>query len=143
MSQTLIPPALRAEVAGQFHNCCCYCLSQEAVTGMQFTIDHIIPESLGGETVAENLCLACWDCNLLKHSRIAGADPETGEQAPFFHPRQQRWNEHFRWEKDGLIMVGLTPTGRATIDGLRLNRPLLLRGRERWIAVGWHPPKFD
>jgi 5-methylcytosine-specific restriction endonuclease McrA len=143
MSQAYISPVLRAQVATQSRNCCCYCLCQENVAGMRFTLDHIIPESLGGETVAENLCLACWDCNLLKHNRIVGIDPETDELVSLFHPWQQSWQEHFRWEMDGLFLVGLTPTGRATIHTLRLNRPLLLRGRERWIAVGWHPPEFE
>jgi hypothetical protein len=143
MSQTPIPPELRAEVALQSHYCCCYCYSQEDVAGIRFTVDHIIPESLGGETVVENLCLACWDCNLFKHNRIVGKDPETGEEVALFHPRQQKWDEHFRWERDGLFLVGLTSTGRTTVAVLRLNRPLLLRGRERWIAVGWHPPTLD
>jgi hypothetical protein len=109
---------------------------------MRFTVDHIIPESLGGETVAENLCLACWDCNLLKQNRIMGTDPRTDEAAPLYHPWQQKWNEHFRWETEGLFLVGLTPTGRATVNTLRLNRSLLLRARERWIAAGWHPPEL-
>lgn len=74
MSQTYLSPSLRAQVAAQSHNCCCYCLCQEDVAGVRFTIDHIIPESLGGETVAENLCLACWDCNLVKQNRIVGTD---------------------------------------------------------------------
>lgn len=143
MSQTTISLALRAEVAARSRNCCCYCLCQEDVTGMRFTVDHIIPESLGGETATDNLCLACWDCNLLKSNRIVGIDTETGEQVPLFHPWRQKWDEHFRWAKKGLIIVGLTPTGRATAELLRLNRPLLLQGRERWIAAGWHPPRLD
>lgn len=48
MSQTPIPPDLRAEVADHFRHCCAYCLSQEDVTGMQFTIDHIIPAHHSG-----------------------------------------------------------------------------------------------
>jgi hypothetical protein len=142
MSQAHLLPTLRAQVAARSQHCCCYCLCQEDVTGMRFTVDHIIPESLGGETVAENLCLACWDCNLLKQNRIVGADPKTDEPAPLYHPWQQEWNEHFRWEREGLLLLGLTPTGRATVNMLRLNRPLLLRARERWIAAGWHPPEF-
>ncbi len=143
MSHSAISSALRAEATAYSRHCCCYCLSQEDVSGMSFTVDHIIPKSLGGETVTENLCLACWDCNLLKQSRIMGIDEKTGEEAALFHPRRQKWDEHFRWERDGLLIVGETPTGRATIIALRLNRPMLLRGRERWIAASWHPPKID
>ena len=140
MSLTPISTQLRHEVAEKSQNRCAYCLSQQDISGIQFTIDHIIPESLGGETEIDNLCLACWDCNLIKQNRISAADSETDEQVPLFHPNHQIWGEHFNWEANGLIMVGLTRTGRATVDLLRLNRPVLLRARERWIKVGWHPP---
>jgi hypothetical protein len=107
---------------------------------MQFTIDHIIPESLGGTHELDNLCLACWDCNLIKQSRIAAMDSESGETVPLFHPIQQEWREHFRWIDSGKHIEGQTAIGRATVNLLRLNRPLLVRSRERWIKAGWHPP---
>ena len=72
-----------------------------------------------------------------------GIDEKAGEEESLFNPRQQKWDEHFRWERDGLLIAGQTPTGRATVTALRLNRPMLLRGRERWIAAGWHPPELD
>ena len=43
-------------------------------------------------------------------------DPETGEIVPIFNPCQQAWKEHFRWDR--VQVVGLTATGRATIDAL-------------------------
>jgi 5-methylcytosine-specific restriction endonuclease McrA len=141
MSFASISPKHRLEVTEKSQNCCAYCLSQQEISGIKFTIDHIIPESLGGETELENLCLACWDCNLYKQNRISAVDLETDEQVPLFHPNQQNWAEHFQWEANGLILVGKTATGRATVALLRLNRPILLRARERWIKVGWHPPK--
>lgn len=140
MSLTPIPAQLRHEVAKKCQNRCAYCLSQQDISGIQFTIDHIIPESLGGETEVGNLCLACWDCNLVKQNRISAVDPETDVPVSLFHPNQQKWAEHFQWQANGLIVVGLISTGRATIESLRLNRPILLRARERWIKVGWHPP---
>ena len=39
---------------------------------------------------------------------------------PLFHPRQQLWDEHFRWE--GIHIVGLTEVGRTTIRVLCMNR---------------------
>jgi hypothetical protein len=36
-----------------------------------------------------------------------------------FHPRNEVWSEHF--ELDGPLIVGLTATGRATIQVLRMN----------------------
>lgn len=102
MSATFIAPQLRQEVAEKSKNRCCYCLSQQDVSGMKYTIDHIIPESLGGETEVDNLCLACWECNLYKQNRISAIDPETDEQMPLFHPNHQEWTDHFQWEMDGL-----------------------------------------
>ena len=41
---------------------------------------------------------------------------------PLYHPRQHRWPDHFAWNEDTTIVIGLTPTGRATVEALRLNR---------------------
>jgi hypothetical protein len=38
------------------------------------------------------------------------------------------------------MIEGLPPTGRATVAALVLNRPILVRARRIWNAVGWHPP---
>lgn len=140
MSPTTISSQFRQAVAEKSKHRCCYCLTQEDVSGLKFTMDHIIPESLGGETELDNLCLACWDCNLYKQNHISATDPETDIRVPLFHPNHQKWEEHFQWEVGGLIILGLTATGRATVDLLRLNRAILLRARERWIKAGWHPP---
>ncbi len=140
MSPTSFSPSQRQAVAERSRYQCSYCQTQEEIVGMQFTIDHIIPESLGGTHELDNLCLACWDCNLIKQSRIAAMDPESGETVPLFHPIQQEWHEHFRWVDGGKHIEGQTAIGRATVNLLRLNRPLLVRSRERWIKAGWHPP---
>ncbi len=61
-----------------------------AITGARLVIDHIIPESAGGETVWENLCLACYACNEFKGAKIEVEDPVTGESVRLFHPHQQQ-----------------------------------------------------
>jgi hypothetical protein len=142
MSRAPISPELRELIAARARYYCCYCLTQEEVVGMRFTVDHIIAESLSGQTVAENLCLACWDCNLLKNKRIAALDPDTGNMVALFHPNQQLWHEHFAWAEQGAMLIGITPSGRVTVETLRLNRPLLVQARNRWIQAGWHPPQF-
>ena len=43
--------------------------------------DHIVAVQHGGETVSENLALACCDCNLLKGPNLASVDPVTGQPA--------------------------------------------------------------
>jgi hypothetical protein len=58
-----------------------------------------------------------------------------------YNPRRQRWSEHFRWLQDGLLIEGLSPAGRATVDALELNRLERIESRQWWIAAGWHPPE--
>jgi hypothetical protein len=130
----------RREVARRAGHSCSYCRSREAVVGASFTLDHIIPQALGGSDALDNLCLACWDCNRLKHIHITGIDSQTGERVPLFNPVTQIWEEHFAWEVQGTLIVGRTPIGRATVNQLQLNRPILVRARELWIQAGWHPP---
>ncbi|MCB0003834.1 MAG: HNH endonuclease, partial [Anaerolineae bacterium] len=73
--------------------------------GAEFTIDHIVPQALGGSSDEDNLCLACWRCNLLKRDRIAAIDPETGVTVRLFNPRIQNWFDHFVWQEDGLVIA--------------------------------------
>lgn len=140
MSSSYIPKALRERVSKQALYQCGYCLTQEAIVGTPMEIDHIIPEALGGTTEEDNVWLACSLCNEHKGDRIAALDPVTGEVVRLFDPRHQRWVEHFVWAEDGAHIVGLTATGRATVIALHLNRPSLVRSRQLWVRVGWHPP---
>ena len=63
----------------------------------------------------------------LQGPNIAGVDPESGQLVHLFHPRNDRWTEHFEFE--GGRIVGKTPVGRATIQVLDMNakEPLLFR----------------
>ena len=58
--------------------------------------DHITAVQHGGRPAADNLALACCDCNLLKGPNIASVDPESGRMVRLFHPRRDKWAEHFR-----------------------------------------------
>lgn len=141
MSRSYISKELRDSVAEQAMHRCGYCLTREEVVGMPMEIDHLIPEVLGGLTEEDNLWLACSCCNDSKGSRIAAPDAVSGEVVRLFDPRHQRWGEHFAWSKGGDMILGLTPTGRATVEALRLNRPALVKARQAWVSVGWHPPR--
>ena len=140
MSTTRVPKALRTRVADQAGHRCGYCQTSESITGQAMEVDHIVPEVLGGATKEENLWLACSACNDFKGDRVVGPDPLTGDVVALFHPRRQRWHEHFAWAEGGAQVVGVTPTGRVTVISLQLNRPLLVAARRAWIQVGWHPP---
>src|SRR5919109_3513852 len=114
-----IPGAVRRRVIRRAQGRCEYCgLSQEGQEAT-FHIDHVIPITAGGQTVAENLALACVSCSLRKAARQAAVDPQTGQEAALFNPRLDTWHEHFRWE--GVYLVGLTATGRATLSALNMN----------------------
>lgn len=141
MTSVYIPDKLRKRVARQARYRCGYCLSSEQIVGLSMEIDHLIPQVLGGPTLEENLWLACSACNAFKGHHISARDPETGQQVRLFNPRKQGWDEHFVWMDAGSRIVGRTAVGRATVRALRLNRPLLVEARRRWVMAGWHPPK--
>lgn len=104
------------------------------------TIDHIQPQSQGGLTRFENLCLACSACNRFKSDMTGALDPARQETVPLFNPRSQRWADHFAWSADKTEIEGITATGRATVMALKMNRPTIVFARKRWVQVGWHPP---
>ncbi len=137
---TALTPSLRHEVARRADHRCSYCRSQEEIAGTLFTVDHIIPQALGGRDDLDNLCLACWDCNRLKHTHVTGIDPSSGERVALFDPNHHAWADHFAWDEGGQFITGLTAVGRATVDRLQLNRPILVHARKQWIRAGWHPP---
>jgi hypothetical protein len=91
----------------------------------------------GGETVAENLALACVSCSLRKAACQTAVDPQSGQEVALYNPRRDVWHEHFHW--DGVHLVGLTATGRATVEALKMNRVLILAIRREEEAVGRHP----
>lgn len=96
-----------------------------------------------GKTVLDNLALACFGCNSHKATKVAGLDPQSGSTFPLFHPRQQRWSDHFTWNNKFTQVVGLTPTGRVTVLALHLNRAELVNLRQILHKVGLHPPDID
>lgn len=141
MSHQYIPAATRRQVARRAAYRCEYCQTQESTIGMALEVEHIIPEVAGGSSEESNLCLACPKCNRFKGTRLQAVDEVTGAEVALFHPRRDRWYDHFAWEQGGLYLAGLTPTGRVTIMILQMNNPYIVRSRRAWIDAGWHPPK--
>ena len=82
-------------------------------------MEHIISEKHGGETTQGNLALACPPCNWAKGLDLGSIDPITQKLTPFFHPRLQRWSNHF-WLEQASI-VPLTAEGRVTVKILQFN----------------------
>ncbi|MFN0111036.1 MAG: HNH endonuclease [Blastocatellia bacterium] len=140
MSERYITAELRRLVSERARRCCEYCRAQADYSSDPLTVDHIIPFSLGGPTTVENLAFSCHGCNQCKAARIVALDPVSAETAPLFNPRTQRWEEHFAWNEDFSMMIGLTATGGATIAALQLNRFGLVNLRRLLVQAGQHPP---
>jgi HNH endonuclease len=121
-------------------NSCEYCQTCRDTIGQAMHVEHIDPN---GADVAENLCLACPTCNLSKARATSASDPATGATVPLFNPRTQRWQDHFRWIENARRVQGLTPTGRATVERLRMNQDRLVVARSLWVKAHCHPPRFD
>src|SRR5262249_48728917 len=95
------------------------CKFPASIALLPFQIDHIIPQKLRGQTVADNLALSCERCNSHKGPLAAGY--LEGRHVPLFNPRRDRWSAHFEW--NGPYLVGKTDVGRVTIDVLAINPP--------------------
>ena len=133
-----ITTQLRRLVLERAQHRCEYCgLSQEGQEAT-FHVDHVVPVKAGGPSTVDNLALACVSCSLRKAARQKAVDPETGIETSIFNPRKDVWLDHFQW--DGVLMVGRTTTGRATVDQLRMNRLLILAIRQEEVERGRHPP---
>ena len=133
-----VPQLLREAVIQRAENRCEYCLLSQFAQEATFHVDHIVPRSAGGPTTLENLALACVTCSLRKGARQTAIDPQTGSEVPLFHPRRDNWREHFRWE--GVVLVGLFPSARGTIEALKMNRPDILATRQEERMRGRMPP---
>ena len=128
-----------AQVAIRALHRCEYCHAPESVFNFPFEVEHIIPIALGGQDNETNLALACRSCNAYKSIRIQCTDPDTEIMAVLFHPRQALWQHHFTVNIETAEIVGLTPTGRATIACLRMNSQPQLIARQQWIKLGVFP----
>jgi hypothetical protein len=115
---------------------CEYCRIPQSYDLLPFCIDHIIAQKHRGQTVADNLALACFNCNTFKGPNIAGIDPLTGELTRLFHPRIDSWLDHFEWH--GTELIGRTTIGRATCDVLAIN-PDRVGLRQSLLDEGWIP----
>jgi hypothetical protein len=120
--------------------CCEYCWSQLKFSPDPFSVEHIIPLSKGGTYDLENLALACQGCNNRKYNHTEAIDPIDGQLVPLYHPRQQSWSSHFVWSDDFTEMIGISPSGRATIVRLRLNREGVVNLRGVLKEKDFHPP---
>jgi 5-methylcytosine-specific restriction endonuclease McrA len=64
MSKQHIPRNLRQRIIERDGTRCVYC--DEDLSSAEIHMDHVIPESQGGETTYNNLQVTCRKCNLAK-----------------------------------------------------------------------------
>jgi hypothetical protein len=128
------------QIEARANGVCEYCKSPVQYAVQSFECEHILPAALGGETVLDNLAFACGGCNRCKSTKTTGIDPDNGQAVPLFHPRHQQWHDHFIWNEDFTLIIGMSATGRATINVLRLNRLGVVNLRRILITAGEHPP---
>ena len=137
MSVPSIPSSLRQLVIDRAQGKCEYCLIHQDVSIYSHEVDHVIARKHAGQTVAENLALSCLSCNRHKGSDLATFDPISNEIVPLFNPRRQNWSDHFTLDRT--YILGITPTGRATVFLLKLNAPTRLAYRQLLIGQGQYP----
>lgn len=139
MAEPQLPAKLKEAVAQRSGGCCEYCWSQSRFSPDPFSVEHILPRSKGGTDQIDNLAFSCQGCNNRKYNHVEGRDPINGNLVPLYHPRRQAWTNHFAWNEDFTLGIGLTPTGRATVERLQLNREGVVNLRRALRTINEHP----
>ena len=140
MAERAVAAEQRRRVFLRANGCCEYCRSQARFALQSFSVDHIVPRNAGGLDDLNNLALACQGCNSHKYTRTYARDPVSGATARLYHPRRDRWSEHFAWNEDFTLILGLSASGRATVEVLQLNRSSVVNLRRLLYQAGEHPP---
>jgi hypothetical protein len=131
-----ISEQVRADVAHRAGYRCEYCLIHENDSGFPHQVDHIVSRKHGGASDFANLAYACVLCNRHKGSDVASIHPTTGQAVRLFHPRQERWIDHFRLV--AAFIEPITDVGSATVRIIRLNAAERLAER-RLLLLLRHP----
>jgi hypothetical protein len=121
-----IPTALGEQVRRRAQFACEYCGVTETDSGGPLTADHFRPRTCGGTDDLDNLLYCCYRCNLYK----ADYWPAQPAELALWNPRKEPVEVHLRPLADGTLYP-ITPTGKFTLQRLRLNRPQLVAYRLR------------
>ncbi len=134
-------PGLREIVRRRAGDSCEYCrIPQEATPLIPFHVEHIVSSQNGGSDDRAGLALAYDRCNAYKGPNLTSIDPETRTVVALFNPREGVWDQHFAIQ--GGYILGLTPTGRATVRLLNMNAPRRVELREECRGIPTGDRKF-
>jgi hypothetical protein len=125
---------LRAILAARARHQCEYCRIPQSAYVAPFNIDHIIASQHLLDDSPENLAYCCPPCNRKKGPNLSWIDPSTRLIVTLFHPRNDQWTTHFRW--NGPLIVGVTTNGRATAALLEFNQEKRVRLRQALLTEG-------
>jgi 5-methylcytosine-specific restriction endonuclease McrA len=106
----------RELVARRANGICEYCQMPENFNTDTFEMEHITALVHNGTNDLGNIAFSCSGCNGRKGIKRTASDPITWVEVPLYHPRNDNWEDHFQWTDDFLRLVGISPTGRATIE---------------------------
>jgi hypothetical protein len=134
---TDVSESLRRLVAERAAHRCEYCLLHEDDSYSPHQVDHIISRKHGGQSDSDNLAYACLRCNAWKGTDIGSFDSQSGTLVSLFHPRRQRWEDHFVLR--GAVIEPLTAEGQATARLLKLNLDKRVVERHLLVIVGRYP----
>ena len=132
-----ISEALRIQVARRAGHRCEYCLIHEEDAGFSLQLDHIVSRKHGGLSILENLAYACVICNRRKGTDVASVWRGAGHVVRLFHPRRDRWADHF--SIDGHMIQPTSDVGIVTARLLGLNAPERIAERRLLQALGRYP----
>ncbi len=132
-----VSEALRRQVADRAFHVCEYCLVHEEDVYHGCEVDHIRSFKHAGLTVVENLAFACFHCNRHKGTDLGSVGVRIGALVRFYHPRNDRWSEHFQWS-EGRIEP-LTDIGEVTARLLEFNHPERVGFRKMLADTGRYP----
>lgn len=104
--------SVRESVRRRAGDRCEYCQLRQQYSEFAHHVEHIVARQHVASDGLEN---------------PAGIDPVIGAITVLFHPRRDRWSDHFQW--NGPFIEGRSATGRATVSVLALNDTKRMRLR--------------
>ena len=126
--------AIRTRIRIRAEGRCEYCRLPDSVQLLPFHVEHIVARQHGGSDDEANLAWSCDRCNAYKGPNLATIDPESGLVIRLFHPRNDRWRDHFAFRDEQI--VGVSSIGRATVQLLQFNSVRRVELRCELIASG-------